>query len=85
MTIGYKKSLRGKIRAGIRFKAPFVADCCANPPYSVELFPISIFLFRLKKPHPIWRIKPKAKEAVKARIGPLTGMGHQSMFHRVVG
>jgi hypothetical protein len=30
-----KKSPHGKVRAEIRFKAPFVADCCANPPYSV--------------------------------------------------
>jgi hypothetical protein len=34
-TNGHKKSPLGKIRAENRFKATFVADCYANPPYSV--------------------------------------------------
>jgi hypothetical protein len=36
-SIGHKKISLGTIRARIRFKVLFMADCYANPPYSVKV------------------------------------------------
>jgi hypothetical protein len=39
-TIEHKNPQLGKIRVGVRFKAPFMADCLtANPPYSSKAKP----------------------------------------------